>query len=650
MRIKSQVEACFEFVDIYWYRPRIVWMMIIVLAMFFLMASRLFYLQIIRGEHYYTLSENNCIRLQRVKPFRGLICDRNGRILVENRPSFDLRIIPRDAKPLETTLDNLARYLHLPVEDLALRVSQSAGSYSYRPVTLMEDISRTDLAMVSAHRFDLPGVIIDCNPRRHYLYDGFAAHLIGYLGEITADELNSGGFKHKQRGDTIGRAGIEKVYDQDLSGLPGGRVVQVNAIGQLMKILDTVPPASGHDIHLTIDYDLQKKANELLLGLCGAVVAMDPFTGEVLAMASSPVYSQNSFADGISIQEWDEVMCDPGRPMFDKALQGEYPPASTYKIVTAIAGLEEGLCDTGQTVFCPGKYKFGNRYYGCWKEHGHGSLNLIDAISESCDVYFYQLARRLGVDQLASYARACGLGAKTGIDLGAESSGLVPTSQWKQRRFGVPWQAGETLSIAIGQGYNLATPLQMVVLTAAVANGGTLYRPSIISTVRSVEGTDIMTESPEKVGVLPVSPENLAIVKKGLWKVVNSEKGTARRYVSSNHVEMSGKTGTAQVISRKADDHEIHRKDAIRPHAWFVGYAPSENPQIAVAVLIEHGGAGSSTAGPIAREVMLSWLSPEIETEITAAAVGADIVDYTDAGSASEGAGRKLISESLRSE
>jgi penicillin-binding protein 2 len=302
-------------------------------------------------------------------------------------------------------------------------------------------------------------------------------------------------------------------------------------------------------------------------------------------------------------------------------------------------------------VFCSGKYKFGNRYYGCWKEHGHGSLNLIDAISESCDVYFYQLARRLGVDQLASYARACGLGAKTGIDLGAESSGLVPTSQWKQRRFGVPWQAGETLSIAIGQGYNLATPLQMVVLTAAVANGGTLYRPSIISTVRSVEGTDIMTEFPEKIGVLPVSPENLAIVKKGLWKVVNSEKGTARRYVSSNRVEMSGKTGTAQVVSRKADDHEIHRKDAIRPHAWFVGYAPSENPQIAVAVLIEHGGAGSSTAGPIAREMMLSWLFPEIENENTATAeAGAAIVDHADTGFASEGAGRTLISESLRSE
>jgi len=627
MRKKYQAQTCFEFVDIYWYRRRIAWMMIIVMIMFFLMASRLFYLQIVRGEHYYTLSENNCIRLQRVKPFRGLICDRNGRIIVENRPSFDLRIIPKDAKPIETTLDCLARHLDVPFEDLALRVAQSTGGYGYRPVTLMEDISRNDLATVSAHRFDLPGVVIDCNPRRHYLYDGFATHLIGYLGEINTDELGSDKFRHKQRGDFIGRAGIEKVYDQYLSGTPGGRVVQVNAIGQLMKILDTVQPVSGHHLHLTIDYELQQKAHELLADKNGAVVAMDPSTGEILAIASSPSFNPNLFVDGISRKEWDEVMHHPGRPMFDKAAQGEYPPASTYKIVTAIAGLEEGLCEPHQTVFCPGKYKFGNRYYGCWKEHGHGSLNIVDAISESCDVYFYQLSRRIGVDLLASYARACGLGAKTGIDLEMESSGLIPTSEWKLRRFGVPWQAGETLSIAIGQGYNLTTPLQMLLLTAAVANGGTLYRPFIVRSIRSVEGTDIMTALPEKTGKLPVSSENLAIVKKGLWKVVNSEKGTARRYVHSNHVEMSGKTGTAQVVSRKVD-HEIHRKDVIRPHAWFVGYAPSENPQIAVAVLIEHGGAGSSTAGPIAREMMFSWLHPEPKTDITTTAgAAAAIVD-----------------------
>jgi penicillin-binding protein 2 len=621
---RDRVQKFSDFVDIYWYRNRVVWLMAIMVVFFFLAAARLFYLQVVKGEHYHKLSENNCIRLQRVKPLRGLIRDRSDRVLAENRPSFDIRIVPKDARPLAATLENLAACLEFPLADLELRIARAAGGYGYQPITLAEDISRNDLAIVSAHRFSLPGLVIDCNPRRHYLHGVFAPHLIGYLGEISPEELRSGKYEHKRAGDFIGRSGIEKIYDQHLSGIPGGRVVQVNAIGQLVKILDTVPPVSGHDIHLTIDYALQKKAYELLGEQCGAIVAMDPTTGEILAIASSPGFDQNSFVDGISKDEWDAVMSHAGRPMFDKAIQGEYPPASTYKIVSAIAGLEEGVFDANQTVYCPGKYKFGNRYYGCWKEHGHGSLNMIDAISESCDVYFYHLSRRIGVDRLAEYARACGLGAKTGIDMGMESSGLVPTSEWKQRRFGVPWQAGETLSIAIGQGYNLATPLQMLVLTAAVANGGTLYKPLIIRTVRSVEGIDVLTASPEKTGVLPVSPENLAIVKKGLWKVVNSEKGTARHHVRSKRAEISGKTGTAQVVSRRADDHEIHRKDVIRPHAWFVGYAPSDDPQIAVVVLIEHGGAGSSTAGPIAREMMLSWLFPEPEsvnkTEITTAA------------------------------
>ncbi len=641
MHQNGQVQACFEFVDIYWYRRRIPWLMAVMLVVFFLIAARLFYLQIIRGEYYFTLSENNCIRIQRIKPFRGLIHDRNGRVLVENRPSFDLRIVPRDAKPLEQTLENLASCLSLPVADLASRIAQSTGGYGYHPVTLLKDIGRNDLAMVLAHRFDLPGMVIDCNPRRYYLHERFAPHLIGYLGEINTDELNSGTYENKKSGDFIGRSGIEKVYDQYLSGTPGGRVVHVNAIGQLMKILDTVAPKSGHNIYLTVDYDLQKKAYELLGDQCGAVIAMDPSTGEILTMASSPAFNQNAFVDGISTEEWGEVMGHPGRPMFDKGVQGEYPPASTYKIVTAIAGLEEGLCDENQTVFCPGKYKFGNRYYGCWKEYGHGSLNIVDAISESCDVYFYHLGRRIGVDRLAFYARACGLGAKTGVDLGMEGAGLVPTSEWKQRRFGVPWQAGETLSVSIGQGYNLTTPMQMLVLTAAVANGGTLYRPIIVKSVRSVEGTDVMTASPKKIGNLPASPENLAIVKKGLWKVVNSGRGTARAYVRADHVEMSGKTGTAQVVSRKSDDTKIHRKDVIRPHAWFVGYAPSDQPRIAVSVLIENGGSGSSTAGPIAREMMLSYLYPETEPESTTAA---------DAASEPIDADHPSISESLRSE
>ncbi len=590
-----------------WYRKRLQVMMALIFFAFVILSARLLYLQILQGDDYRKQSENNCIRIQRVNAFRGLIFDRNGELLVENRPSFDVVMIPKDAKPLSNTAAVLSQYIQMPSEDIIRIIKKNGGENGVQPVVIKRDISRDMLGIISAHRYHLPGVMIECNSRRNYIHEKLAAHLIGYLGEINADELASGKFKHRQRGDYIGKQGAEKSFEALLSGKPGGRIIQVNANGQMIKVLDTVPPEPANHIFLTIDARIQQKAESLLEDKTGAVVAMDPFSGEILAMASAPSFDQNRFIDGITHTEWKELTSGKDRPLINKAISGEYPPGSTFKIVTAMAGLEEKLIDDATRVYCPGGYRFGNRVYGCWKEQGHGTVDVVKALAESCDVYFYQLGKRLGVDRLAEYAKKCGLGACTGIDLANESSGLIPTSEWKKKRFGAPWQPGETLSVAIGQGYDLATPLQMLTLISAVANGGMVLKPKILKSIHTKQDTPL---EPEIRGRLPADPKTLQIIQKGLWEVVNKEYGTARTYVHSDRVDISGKTGTSQVISRKMDDktHKALGVRSIVAHAWFVGYAPSDAPKIATAVIVEHGGHGSSAAGPIAREIMLTYL------------------------------------------
>jgi penicillin-binding protein 2 len=329
-------------------------------------------------------------------------------------------------------------------------------------------------------------------------------------------------------------------------------------------------------------------------------------------LVSSPSFDQNAFVDGMSHKQWNSLISNPLRPMENKAIQGEYPPASAYKIITAIAGLEEGIIDKNTTFYCPGYYKYGNRVYRCWRRGGHGSVNIFKALAESCDVFFYQVGQKLGVDRLAFYAKACGLGTPTGINLDNEAAGLIPTAAWKKRRTGVAWQKGETLSVAIGQGFNLTTPLQMLVLTSAVANGGTRYKPLILESVKTVSGDIVIQGKKKAVGKLPAGKTTLEIIKKGLWEVVNNPKGTGR-IARIKGIEISGKTGTAQVVGRTNDriQSETDIPKHHIPHAWFVAYAPSVDPQIAVAVLVEHGGHGSSAAAPIAREIIRIYLEKD---------------------------------------
>jgi len=594
-----------------WYKQRIIGLMICVLAAFIILFVRLIYLQIIMGAELRQLSLNNSIRLQSIDPPRGRVYDRNRSVLVNNRPSFDVSIILKDADPVEQTIEKLSEYIQIPPVELMSVIKNTKSFSSYKPILLKQDIGRDALAALEVHKYDLPGVAVKVNLRRNYINNQYAPHLLGYLSQINSSELKSGNYPGCRSGDLIGKFGVEKTFENFLRGKRGGRQVKVNANGQVVRILKTVDAEPGYDVFLTIDQDVQKKAEQLLEGIVGAVVAMEPTSGRILAMASSPSFDQNYFVGGISRENWADLISNPFRPMANRAIQGEYPPGSTYKIITALAGLEEGVIDAETTFNCPGYYRFGNRVYRCWNRGGHGKVEIIKALEESCDVYFYQVGKLLGVDRLAWYAKAAGLGSPTGIHLDHESSGLIPTAAWKKKRPPFEaWQKGETLSVAIGQGFNLASPMQMAVVMSAVANGGSRYKPIILEAVKKFDGQLLFKQTPKVVGRLPISEDSLQLVQSGLWQVVNGERGTARR-IRLTDFHISGKTGTSQVVSRKGNEQVD--KDRVVPahlraHAWFVAYAPSETPRIAVSVVVEHGEHGSGAAAPIAKEIIKTYL------------------------------------------
>ena len=592
-----------------WIKQRLIGASICILLLFSLLFLRLIYLQIIKGEEFRLLSEKNAVRLQSIKPSRGLIFDKNKKLLVDNRPSFNLKIVREDAGDVEKVVKKIADLINISFQELMENVVKAGKGAFYKPVTLKNYISRDQLAVLEAHKFDLPGIQIDIEPTRYYIYKKTAAHLLGYLGEINYDELKSGNFLNVRSGDSIGKYGIEKSFQKYLQGKRGGRQVEVDANGRIIKILRTIEPVAGFDLNLTLDLDLQQAAEKMLENKAGAVVAIDPDNGNILAMASAPSFDQNDFIGGISSKKWASLISHPGKPMTNKAIQAEYPPASTYKIITSLAALEEKHIDISTEVFCPGFLKYGNRKYRCWKKYGHGKMNITDGLTQSCDVFYYQAGIKTGVDALAQYAKGCGLGAKTGIMLGNERKGLIPTSAWKKRRYNEPWQSGETLSIAIGQGFNLVTPLQMAVFMAAVGNGGTLYRPRIVKTIETGSGKIIKKIDPQINGGLPASRENLDIVRNALFKVVQGARGTARQ-IRLKNVDIAGKTGTAQVFSIK-DGVAIKSEEleyALRDHAWFICYAPAKKPVIAISVIIEHGEHGSSSAAPVAGALIEQYM------------------------------------------
>ena len=606
-------------VDSEWFRQRLIMLMIAVLLAVLVLVLRLFYLQIIQGQEFRRLSLNNSIRLQNIDAPRGFIYDRHGTLLVDNRPSFDLYVNLKDARPLDQTLKRLSPHTGIALENLVQRVETELRASALKPILIERDIGRDALATIESHRYDLPGIDVQVRRLRNYIFPNFAAHLLGYIGEVNPDELKRSVNADLRMGDQIGKFGVEKSLERYLRGERGGRQVEVNANGQVVRVLHTVYARSGHSIYLTIDRDLQKKAEEMLTGEAGAVVAVDPQNGEILALASGPAFDQNDFITGLSTEKWRALIENPDRPLNNKAIQGEYPPASTYKIIASLAGLQEGVITPDETIFCPGYHRFGNRTYRCWRRGGHGWVDLNQAIARSCDVYFYQVGQRLGIDRLAFYANASGLGKRTGIALDHESRGLVPTAAWKKKRTGIAWQAGETLSVAIGQGFNLTTPLQMAMFTAAVANDGNRYQPVLVKNIVKPGGAPAVARPPKRVGRLPVDADHLAQVKRGMWEVVQGEKGTAR-IARLKQIEICGKTGTAQVVSLDKFEKDAASKDERRfkDHAWFIAYAPTDAPRIAIAVIVEHGEHGSSAAAPIARELVRTYLGPPSEAPMSA--------------------------------
>lgn len=588
------------------FRPRLKIFFAVVLIMMSLLIIRMWHLQVIRGDELSQRSENNSVRLRKIRPLRGLVMDTNGQVLVDNQPSFDIVFMPnrsRNSQDTEKKLKNL-------YEDRSLAFSMefppSDKKRFVAPVRLEKNVGRKKLAVIETNALDLPGVAVEVVPIRQYLGGEMTAHLIGYTGEVSRDDLMKDVGGGASIGDITGKFGIEKFLDPYLRGKSGAEQVEVNVLGKEIKLIGRIQPVSGYNAVLTIDASLQKVAWEALKGMRGSVVAIDPRDGSVLTLVSSPSFDPNLFNGGISIEEWENLSSDPSHPMENRAISGQYPPGSTYKLIIAAAALEEGLITPDTKFSCNGSFELGNRTYRCWNKKGHGHISLHRAIVESCDVYFYNLGKLVGVDKIAEYARAFGLGSPTGIDLPREKGGLIPTKQWKLSRFREPWQMGETISIAIGQGYNLLTPLQLVNAYAALANGGVVYRPRIIKHVETMDGQTIKTFETEQKSRVPLSSKNMEILSRALWGVVNENGGTGSA-LRRKEADVSGKTGTAQVIGLPEDETARKRKVNLarfRDHALFVCFAPSKNPEIAIAVIVENAGHGGSVAAPIARKMI----------------------------------------------
>ena len=571
---------------------------------------RLWFLQIIDGPVYNLQSENNRIHLQRLPTFRGLIMDRNDELLVDNRPSFELYLIPEDIKDEKQLLDNIERLIPFDRKKVRNILKTAIAGNPFDPVVIKKNLSREELAIIEANLFNLPGAGTQFQPRRNYIYDNFAAHIIGYLGEISEKELKSGEFPNINTGDSIGKYGVEGMWQNRLNGTRGGEQVEVDADGRKLRTISRKPPVPGYNIRLTIDKELQLLAEEELNGKEGSIVALDPNSGEVLVMASSPAFSPNKFVGGINRKDWDKLRNNKENPLMNRAISGKYSPGSVFKMVVAIAALEEGISDPEEEVICTGIYRLGKDSKRCWKwkDGGHGKTNLHRAIRESCDVYFYEMGRRLDIDTIAKYARIFGLGKKTDIDLTSEVDGLIPDREWKMTAKGEMWHQGETLSCAIGQSSVDVTPIQMASLISVVFNGGVIYQPSVIKSVGS-EKNNIFEFEKKTRGILGFDKENLEIVKQALIAVVNEPFGTGGK-ARIEGITVAGKTGSVQVVaSEKAEsfdpDGEIPYD--YRDHAWFVAIAPAEEPKIAVAILVEHGEHGSNAA-PIARKLIKQYL------------------------------------------
>lgn len=613
------------------YQERFRFLYFAVFTAIFILVARLIFLQIFNGDKMRQYSEENRIRQVRIAAPRGMIFDRNKTLLMDNRPSFDLEIIPqylRESKQSEEVIALLSHLIGMPVEEIKEKLVRARGQPSFIPVKVKIDLNREEVARLKAWQLATPGASVEMEIQRANVFGDIGTHLLGYIGEITQGELAKVNEKEAlyKLGDRIGKLGLEQRMETVLRGNDGAKLVEVDALGRIRgeknrgRVLansETKPEIPGNNLILTIDQDLQTAAAETFGDKSGAVVAIKPDTGEILSMVSRPSFNPTEFSRGVSSKTWQALLGDEKKPLRDKSIQDHYPPGSTFKTVTAIAALEEGIIDENFKVGCSGSIRVGNRTYHCHKKEGHGEVTIYNALVKSCDVFFWRVAQRMGIDQIAAWAMHLGLGKKTGIPLAQETSGLIPTEAWKQNRLKQPWHPGETLHQAIGQGYVLTTIIQLANTYATIANGGNMHRPFVVKAIESNDGKVIKEFKPEVIDNTQLKPETYRIIKKALWGVLNDQAGTAYSQRLPG-MDVAGKTGTSQVISLSAD--KIYHKCENMPyshrhHGLFAAFAPIDKPKIAVAVIAEHACHGGSGAAPVAKAIIKKYLEKHYPEE-----------------------------------
>lgn len=567
----------------------------IALIIFGVFVLRLWYLQVIKGDEYRKIAEGNRLRVVDIPAPRGVIYDRNNNALVRNVLSFDISMVKENIPKDAGTLSELGQLVGLMPEDIKRRARSTENPFE--AVKLRQNVSFEEVAKIDARRIDFPGLQVDVTSARGYIFGQASAHVLGYLGNPTPKQMELPEFSNIPPQSFVGQFGLEKSYDSTLRGISGKKIVEVDALGNMIKFVRIQRPLRGNDLKLSIDIKAQLEAERALEDKTGAVVAIKPDSGEILALASAPSFDPNLFVGGIKHEDWKELINDPRKPLMNRAIQNQYPPGSTFKPVTAIAALEDGIVTENTPAFCSGSTFF-KRLFRCWKKGGHGTVSLHRALVESCDVYFYEIGKRINIDTIAQYASALGLGRPTGVELDGEASGIVPSTKWKLRTRKEKWYQGETLSVAIGQGYLAVTPVQMARMIATLINGGELYKPHLVTNGNG-------ENKPESVAEL--NPEYVEMIKSALVGVVYEGGGTGSA-ARSGIVSIGGKTGTAQVIGGDAKGKDL--SDQYKDHAWFIAFAPQNNPEIAVSVFVEHGGHGGSAAAPIAKRVIEAYFNP----------------------------------------
>ncbi len=570
--------------------------------LFTALAARMYYLQILEADRYVTLAEDNRINLRLIPPPRGRIVDRFGTAMALNQQNYRVVLVREQSREVKRTLDALAQIIDLSEYDYKRILREVRRKRAFVPVTVQDYLTWEQVSQIEVNAPDLPGVSIEVGQTRHYPYSETLTHILGYVSAVSDREL-TGDPLLELPGFRIGKQGIEKKYDQELRGAAGTSHLEVNAVGRAIRELSREEGTPGRDLVLTVDAELQSFVHKRLENeLSASAVVMDVHNGDVLALASTPGFDPNIFNVGMTNETWNALIGDPLAPLTNKAIAGQYAPGSTFKMMVALAAMESGI-GSDHRVFCPGFVNLGNARFHCWKRHGHGWVDMFDAIRQSCDVFFYDVARKAGIDRIAKMSNRFGLGATTGIDLPGEQPGVIPTRDWKLATTGEPWQVGETLVSAIGQGFVLSTPLQLAVMTARLANGGRAVTPRL---------TRLLGETVEEPALLDVSQSHMKVVKNGLDLVVNHRRGTAHQArIDIEGQEMAGKTGTAQVrrISLAERAAGVYKNEDLpwrrRDHALFVAYAPVHSPRYCCAVVVEHGGSGSKAAAPIARDILL---------------------------------------------